>query len=213
MKWKMAGLLTAGAMMLTPSLAFACDTVMGFRFWHTGGQGVMVNPGLHLVPGEDGGETGLIFSVDLGVPVGEKAVVAPLLGYCKYGDFGEIVFGGGAAVNIFNNAAGTIGLNVQAGLTYDSYEGGNEQSIPIGLMGAYSASETASILFGAGMSGYRYSEDFGGESFSETDFDPYATGGAELMTGSMSLFATIVLFFYDGGTDTAFNVGAGIPLG
>lgn len=211
MSWKTVGILTAASMMLSPALATACDTVLGFRPWHV--MSKSVNVGLEVVPGSNGGDTGLVFSGDFTIPVGEKAAVAPLLGYCKFGDFGEIVFGAGGALNVFNNADGTVSLNVQAALSYDAYEGGNEQSIPVGLAGSYTASEAASIIFGAGLAAYRFSSDVSGSSFSNTSWDPFATGGAEFETESATFFAQLALRFYEGGTDTVINVGAGIPVG
>ena len=211
MKWKMVALVTAGSMMIAPTLASACDTVLGFRPWHLNAKSA--NAGLEIVPGSDGGDTGFVFTGDFTIPVGEKAAVAPLLGYCKFGDFGEIVLGAGGAVNVFNNADGTVALNVQMAVSHDSYEGGSEQSIPIGVAGSYAASETASIIFGGGLAAYRFTFDTGTMNVSNTSWDPFATAGAEFETESARFFAQLALRLYDSGTDTVINLGAGIPVG
>jgi hypothetical protein len=221
MKWKAMTLLTVTAWLAGPAALSACETSLNHRFWNTMRGSLAIGAGVQIQPGSDGEETFMIFTGDLGIPVGERALIAPAVGLCRAGgdaDFSEILFGAAGAVNIFNNQAGSLSLNLQAAVTRVSYESGSELNFPIALAGAARAGNALDVIFGGGMIGVRDSFEFGDVSDSETDFDPYGFGGVSLGAGQLTLQGSVTArmgedFEGESEIDLAFNIAVAIPVG
>jgi hypothetical protein len=168
-----------------------------------------------------------IIAADAAIRASDKIVARVGGGNCSYGGESSIVFGGGVGVNVWNDAAGKVAVNVQAGLEMDSYEGGNERNIPIGLAVRYRLSGGSSAraagpgllqggssadvsLYGSGAM-HIYNDSYEGESYSSND--PAVSGGVIVATGNFQVTAGVTMFMYDGGSEMGFNVGGGMAVG
>jgi opacity protein-like surface antigen len=150
----------------------------------------------------------------VGIPLGARAVVHPVIGYCRGDDdFGEIVFGGGGAFNAWNSVDGRVHLNVQAHAARNSFEGGSEMSIPIMASVLYNVNEGTSIFGSAGVAHYRISYDEGFVDFSGSSTDPAAAGGVQFSAGNLHISAGLQFVSGDGDSSIGAFGGIRIPIG
>jgi hypothetical protein len=152
-----------------------------------------------------------IISADVALKVGDKVVVRPGVGTCSYTGPGdsdsEILFGLGAAANLWNDESGKVAVNAQAGFEMVSFDGGNERNIPIGAAVQYRASDMVSLFGGAAVNFYNISYDERDVDGSSSDVTIF--GGASYTTGNFTF--TGGLTSWDG--EVAINLGAGMALG
>src|SRR5688572_31128530 len=194
--------LLAGALCLayaTP--AFACNfyfasTFMGIPARPSFGGGVEANLGDPAT---------FAISGDVAMRLGNNMVVRPGIGICTGDDDTDPFFGAGVAYKL--TQSGTMGLNLQSGISYMPLDGANVMTIPIGLAASFAGSGSMGFYAGASLVWSQVDiED--GESFS--DSDPVLFGGLQSRSGSMawSLGAQILM-----GDDTEFGIVAGVGFG
>ena len=193
--------LLAGAMCLayaTP--AFACNFYFNSTFMRiparpSFGVGVEANladPASFAVSG------------DVAMRLGNNMVVQPAIAACILDGDTDPFFGAGVAYKL--TQSGTMGLNLQSGISYMPLDGANIMTIPIGLAASFAGSGTMGFYAGASLLWAQVDiED--GESFS--DSDPMLFGGLQSSSGSMawSLGAQLLM-----GDDTEFGIVAGVSF-
>jgi hypothetical protein len=205
-KW-VGGVLVAVAAMW-PSAASACD-LFGAYGAHPAVPGTMSIVGsIHVEPGDDGEDTLMVPSVGLGIPLGARFTVAPVLGYCTGGDDSELVLGGFGAVNFISNDQWALG--VQSHLARVSDDFGSYMSIPVVAAATFDVTETARLYADFGLRFARESPD---EGESNTESDPVAAGGITFPLGSLSVTGGIVLVNGDEDTDFSFGGRLAYALG
>jgi long-subunit fatty acid transport protein len=195
--------LLAGALCLayaTP--AFACNFYFNSTFMRiparpSFGAGVEANladPATFAISG------------DVAMRLGNNMVVQPAIGVCVGDDDTDPFFGAGVAYKL--TQSGTMGLNLQSGISYMPQDGANFMSIPIGLAASFAGS--GSMGFYAGASLVWTQVDFESDLIEDfSDSDPVLFGGLQNRSGSMgwSLGAQLLL-----GDDTEFGIVAGISM-
>lgn len=197
------GYLMAAALVLgLPSQAHACYLYLHSVFLPipaspTFGAGVQVNP-------DD--EIGYVGSVDAAFKLGSKAVLRPTVGMCKSGDFSELIFGAAAALRVWADASGNTTVNVQTGLSYMSYDGGSNMTIPVGMAASFKRSNTMSFYAGGSLYLNKYDYETIGGSVSDSDSDPVLFGGLSSNLGSMQVTAGAAVAFASE-TDIMLNLG------
>ena len=204
-------MVVVAAWFALPTIASACDMKIGFLFMGIPSSSWSVGGGLNVQPGSDGDDTYWAANVDAAVALGERAVVIPGIGYCtRTGDDaeGEIVFGGGLGFNLWNNADGTVMVNLQGAVTHVSEGDYSAQSIPVSAAAMFEAGESASVFAGGGLQFFR--DSFDGDS--ESDNDPFVYGGVAFGS-SVAIQVGGSLRFGEHANDFAFNIGASIPMG
>lgn len=210
MRWRTRSLIAAGLALSASSPALACSFGQNHRYISIPSKTAL---GFNIIY-TLGDYPVLLGSANADVKVGDKVVVAPVIGMCRYeeGDFSETVLAYGATVgvNLWNDAAGKLSLNAQAGLEMDSFDGGSERNIPIGAALRIKSSDKMSWYAGGALNMYSIDIDgFGSTSSS----DPSLYGGATFAMGNTMLSAGVVMFMNDEDTEFALNVGATLPLG
>jgi hypothetical protein len=172
-----------------------------------------VGVGITASPLNGDGGTYLVPSVDLGIPIGARAVIHPVIAYCTGDDdFSEIVFGGGGAFNAWNSTDGRVHLNVQAHAARTSFEGGSEMSIPIMASVLYNLNEGTNLFGSAGVAMYRYSYDGVGD-ISGSDTNPAAAGGVQFSAGNLHISAGLQIVSGEGDSSIGAFGGVRIPIG
>lgn len=140
---------------------------------------------------------------DVAMRLGERAVVRPFVGVCSYGDT-DPVFGGAFGLQVTQSAS--MMLNLQSGISYSSFDGGSEMSVPIGAAASFAGS--GPMGFYAGGSLVWTSIDVDGVG-SDSDTNPMLFGGVSSRSGSLgwTLGGQLLL-----GDDTEFGVVAGLSF-
>jgi len=147
--------------------------------------------------------TFLGISGDVAMKLGEKAVVQPAIGICSGDGNTDPFFGAGVAYNLTQNA--NMSLNIQSGISYLTFDGGNEMVIPVGAAASFGAS---AVKFYAGASMWFTSIDID-NSVSASDSDPVLFGGLQGRSGAMAwtLGGEVLM-----GDNTEFGIVAGVSL-
>lgn len=143
-------------------------------------------------------------SGDVAMRLGNNMVVQPAIGICTGNDETDPFFGAGFAYKL--TQSGTTAVNLQSGIAYQSFDGGNEMTVPIGLAASFPGMGTMGFYAGASL--WWRQVEFNDESSS--DSDPVLFGGLQSMSGSMawSLGAQLRL----GDDDTNFGIVAGFGM-
>ena len=198
--WFIAGaLLVAHA---TPALA--CNFYFNSTFMR-----VPARPAFGLgVSGELGDATFWGISGDVAMKLGEQAVVQPALGVCTGEGSTDPYFGGGFAFRLSNNA--NMAVNLQSGISYQSFDGGNQMTVPIGA--ALSFGRSSSMSWYAGGSLLWSSIDVDGVG-SSSDTSPLLFGGAQIASGAMAWTLGGQLLFGDNDTEFGIVLGANMNQG
>jgi len=212
MRWRALFPIAAAVGFAPLAAAHACDLYVQYTF-HQMQRGVGFGAGLQFQPGTP---SGVIVSGDLPIGLGNRAVVKPALGYCRIGADGpggqsssHAVFGSALGLRLWNNAAGTVAINGQTGVSYVSYgQSESDLTVPVFLAAEFKASERAAVFAGAGAQVSRFS--FDGDS--ESDADPLAFGGVTLTLQKVALVGSIGLKKGETDTDVAVNFGLRIPV-
>lgn len=143
-------------------------------------------------------------SGDVAMRLGNNMVVQPAIGICTGNDDTDPYFGAGVAYKL--TQSGTMALNLQSGISYSTFTGGNIMTIPIGLAASFAGSGPMGFYAGASLWWTQVEiDDF--ENDSETD--PVLFGGLQSTSGSMGWSLGGQLYM---GSDTEFAVVAGISF-
>lgn len=143
-------------------------------------------------------------SGDVAMRLGNNAVVQPAIGVCTGDDNTDPYFGGGFAYKLTSNS--TMTLNLQSGISYLSFDGGSEMTIPVGLAASFAGSGTMGFYAGASLWWTQVDID---NFDSVSDSDPVLFGGIQSRSGSMAWSLGGLLYM---GDDTEFGVVAGISM-
>lgn len=194
--------LLAGALSLAVATpAFACNFYFASSFMRipakpTFGVGVeaaLADPSSFGVSG------------DVAMRLGNNMVVQPAIGMCIGDDDTDPYFGGGIAYKL--TQSGTMALNLQSGISYSTFTGGNIMTIPIGVAASFAGSGTMGFYAGASLWWTQVEiDDFDNAS----DSDPVLFGGIQTRSGSMPWTLGGVLYM---GDDTEFGIVAGLNFG
>jgi len=193
--------LLAGALCLayaTP--AFACNFYFASTFMRMPAKpsfGVGVNAEM-----SDPSFIGI--SGDVAMRLGNNAVVQPAIGICTGDDETNPFFGAGFAYKLTSNSSMT--LNFQSGISYLTFDGGNEMTIPLGLAASFTGSGSMGFYAGASLWWTSFCIDGYG---SDSDSDPVLFGGIQSKSGSMAWSLGAELFM---GDDTEFGIVAGVSM-
>ena len=143
-------------------------------------------------------------SGDVAMRLGNNAVVQPAVGICSGDGATDPFFGGGFGYKL--TQSGSMTLNLQTGISYLSYDGGDETTIPVGLAAMFTGASSMSFYAGASM--WFYQDSYG--DISDSNSDPVLFGGIQSHSGSLawSLGAQIRI----GDSDTDLGVVAGINM-
>lgn len=143
-------------------------------------------------------------SGDVAMKLGEQAVVQPAIGVCTGDGETDPFFGAGVAYRISNGA--NMAVNLQSGISYESFDGGNAMTIPIGAALSFKSSESMSWYAGGSL--WWTSVDVDGFG-SASDSDPVLFGGLNLASGPLSwTFGGQLLM----GADTEFGIVLGANM-
>ena len=191
----------AGALLLaiaTP--AHACNFYFASTFMK-----VPARPSFGVgVNGELGDATFWGISGDVAMKLGEQAVVQPGIGICTGEGSSDPFFGAGFAYRLSNNT--NMAVNLQSGISYSSFDGGNAMTVPIGA--AIQLKGAGSMSWYAGGSLWWTSIDVDGVG-SSSDTSPVLFGGAQIASGAMAwtLGGQLLL-----GDDTEFGIVLGANM-
>jgi hypothetical protein len=143
-------------------------------------------------------------SGDVAMRLGNNMVVQPAIGICTGNDNTDPYFGGGIAYKL--TQSGTMALNLQSGIAYQTSDGANVMTIPIGAAASFGGSGSMGFYAGASL-WWRQVDPDGGESVS--DSDPVLFGGLQGYSGSFgwSLGGQLLM-----GDDTDFGIVAGVHM-
>jgi len=208
MRRKMLGMVAVGVWALWPATASACDLYLAYTYLGVPTGSLAVGGGLVASPMSGDTDTFLMPSVDLGIRLGDRAVVRPALGLCNGPDDNEIILGAGGSFNIWRDASSGSALNVQAHLARTSTDGFTTMSIPIVGSGIYPLTDSASIFGTLGVQMLRWSY----ESLSNSDTNLVAATGVRFSTGSTDISAGINIVNTDDDTDLGLIAGVSIPF-
>lgn len=205
-------LLTGAACILGPASASACDLYFNSVFLRQPVGRLAIGAGAQIQTGDP---TTTIFSGDLSIKLGQKAVVRPGVGLCRQGggpgfqSSSALTIGSGLGVRLWNSPNGGVAINGQAGFAYVSSDGATDLTFPIGAAADFKASDQVSVFAGAALKFSRFSYTGG----SQTDSDPVLYGGVTINLKRADLTAGITLQNGDTDTATAINVGLRVPVG
>jgi len=185
MQRKFVALAVMGLWVGLPAAASACDFSFAYHYLGIPTTSMAVGAGVTASPLNGDGDTYVTPAVGVGFRLGERAGVAPIVGYCTGGDEGEVVFGGGGILNVWNSADGMLHLNVQAHAAYGSFDGGSEMTIPVVASILYNLNESTGLFGTAGINHYRisYDGDFG--DFDDTN--PVVAAGISFLLESFNI--------------------------
>lgn len=116
--------------------------------------------------------------------LGDKAVVQPGIGICTGEGSSDPYFGAGFAYRLSSNANMTV--NLQTGISYLTFDGGNETTIPIGAAFMFKGSSSMSWYAGGSLWWMNSSYSVDGFDGSASDTNPVIYGGAQIMSGSLA---------------------------
>jgi hypothetical protein len=209
MRWKSRSLIAAGLTAAWTAPAFACGFPLNSTFLRIPStttlgialQNWFTDYSLMTLAG------------DVAVKAGSRAVIRPAVGICREEAGSEtesnVLFGAGLGFNVWNDEAGKMSVNLQAGLEMVSYDGASYRNIPIGAAVQMRSSDNMSLFGGASINMSNYSVDGGGD-FSNSD--PSLFGGVVFKAGALDITAGATIWMGDE-TDFALNVGASMALG
>jgi hypothetical protein len=143
-------------------------------------------------------------SGDVAMRLGNNMVVQPGIGICTGNDDTNPFFGAGVAYKL--TQSGTMALNLQSGISYQTSDAANQMIIPIGAAASFAGSGTMGFYAGASL-WWRQIDPDGGESSS--DSDPVLFGGIQGFSGSLGWSLGGQLYM---GDDTEFGLVAGIHM-
>lgn len=148
-------------------------------------------------------------SGDVAMKLGEKMVVRPAIGLCSNEDaFGERqndpYFGAGVALNLSQSQS--MSFNLQSGISYLSFDGGNLLTVPIGAAASFRGSGPVAFYAGASLWWQQVEIDGGG---SDSESDPVLFGGLTGNAGTMSWTLGGQLYM---GDETDFGIVAGLSM-
>jgi len=208
MRRKMLGIVAVGVWALWPAAASACDLYLAYTYLGVPTGSLSFGGGLVASPMSGDSDTYLMPSVDMGIRLGDRAVVRPAVGLCNGPDDNEIMLGAGGAFNIWRDASSGTALNVQAHLARTSSDGFTTMSIPIVGSGIYPLTESASIFGTLGVQMLRWSYS----SFSESDTNLVAATGVRFSTGSTDISAGINIVNGESDTDLGLIAAVSVPF-
>ena len=194
--------LLAGALCLAVAMpAYACNFYFTPTFMK-----IPAKPSFGVgVNGQLGDATFWGISGDVAMKLGEKAVVQPGIGICTGEGETNPYFGAGVAYRLSNNA--NMAVNLQSGISYETFDGGNAMTIPIGAALSFKGSDTMSWYAGGSL--YWMSVDIDGFG-SSSDTNPVFFGGLSLASGPLAwTFGGQVLV---GDNDTQFGIVLGANM-
>ena len=146
-------------------------------------------------------------SADVAMRLGNNMVVQPAIGVCTGDDNTDPFFGAGVAYKL--TQSGTMALNLQSGISYLTYDGGSEMTIPIGLAASFAGSGTMGFYAGASLWWTQF--DYDSELIDDdSDSDPVLYGGLQSRSGSMAWSLGAQVRMRD--NDTDFGIVAGISM-
>jgi len=195
-KWFIAGVL----LVAHAAPAYACNFYFASTFMK-----VPARPSFGVgVNGQLGDATFWGISGDVAMKLGEKAVVQPAIGICTGEGSSDPFFGAGFAYRLSNNT--NMAVNLQSGISYSSFDGGNSMTVPIGA--AIQLKGAGSMSWYAGGSLWWTSFDVDGVG-SSSDTSPVLFGGAQIASGPMAwtLGGQLLL-----GDDTEFGIVLGANM-
>ena len=143
-------------------------------------------------------------SGDVAMRLGNNMVVQPAIGICSGNDETDPYFGGGIAYKL--TQSGTMTLNLQSGIAYSTFTGGNVMQIPIGAAASFAGSGSMGFYAGASLWWTQFEVDDVGNS---SDSDPVLFGGIQSRAGSLGWSLGGILYM---GDDTEFGIAAGINM-
>ena len=193
--------LLAGALCLayaTP--AFACNFYFASTFMRiparpsfgVGVEAALSDPSFFGVSG------------DVAMRLGNNMVVQPAIGICSGNDETDPYFGGGVAYKL--TQSGTMALNLQSGISYSTFTGGNQMTIPIGVAASFAGSGTMGFYAGASLWWTQIEVD---DVDNVSDSDPVLFGGLQSRSGSLAWSLGGVLYM---GDDTEFGIVGGVSF-
>jgi len=194
--------LLAGALSLVVATpAFACNFYFASTFmkiparpsFGVGVEAALSDPSFFGISG------------DLAMRLGNNMVVQPAIGICSGNDETDPYFGGGVAYKL--TQSGTMALNLQSGISYLSFDGGSEMTIPIGLAASFAGSGTMGFYAGASLWWTQFEVD--AIDLSESESDPVLFGGLQSKSGSLAWSLGGVLYM---GDDTEFGIVGGVSF-
>jgi hypothetical protein len=173
--------LLAGALCLAVATpAYACNFYFASTFMK-----VPAKPSFGVgVNGELGDATFWGISGDVAMKLGEKAVVQPSIGVCTGEGETDPYFGGGFAYRLSSNA--NMSVNLQTGIAYETFDGGNATTIPIGAALSFKGSDKMSWYAGGSLWWMNVSYDVAGIDGSASDTNPVLFGGLQIASGAMA---------------------------
>ena len=196
----------AGALCLAVATpAYACNFYFASSFMR-----LPAKPSFGVgVSGELGDATFWGISGDVAMKLGEKAVVQPGIGICTGEGETNPYFGTGVAYQISNNA--NMAVNLQSGISYETFDGGNMMIIPIGAAVSFKSGSNMSWYAGGSLwlMTASFDVDVPGVDNSVSDNTPVVFGGVALTSGPMAwtLGTQIAL-----GDDTEFGIVLGANM-
>jgi hypothetical protein len=202
---------------LVPVLALVASvawpaTAAAYSFMGRQRSAFTVGAGLNLQPGRNGGDTYVTPSADLGIRLGQRAVLRPAIGFCTGGDETNLTIGGAGSVNVWSNPAGRIAVDLQTHVARASGDGWSETAIPIVAAGSLNAGNAAAFFAGAGLVVGRSSYSMPGFSRSDTDTNPVGFAGVRLAAGNIDVSGALQLISTDHDTNTGIVIGGRVPI-
>lgn len=194
--------LMAGALCLAVATpAYACNFYFASTYMR-----IPAKPSFGVgVNGELGDATFWGISGDVAMKLGEKAVVQPGIGICTGEGSTDPYFGAGFAYRLSSNDK--MSVNLQTGISYLTYDGGNEMTIPLGAAFAFKGSGNMSWYAGGSLWWSSFSYDVG--DVSDSDTSPVLFGGAQIASGAMAWTIGGQLLM---GDDTEFGIVVGANM-
>ena len=193
--------LLAGALCLAVATpAYACNFYFASTFMK-----VPAKPSFGVgVNGELSDPAFWGISADVAMRLGNQAVVQPAVGICTGDGETDPFFGAGVAYRLTSNA--NMAVNLQSGIAYLTYDGGNEMTIPVGAALSFKATETMSWFAGGSVWFQTVDDDVFG---SVSDNTTVLFGGLQIASGPMawSLGGEVAL-----GDDTEFGIVVGANM-
>jgi hypothetical protein len=198
--------LLAGALCLAVATpAYACNFYFASSFMR-----IPAKPSFGVgVNGELGDATFWGISGDVAMKLGEQAVVQPAIGICTGEGSTDPFFGGGFAYRLTSNESMTV--NLQSGISYLTFEGGNEMTIPIGAAFMFKGSSNMSWYAGASLwwMSASFDVDIPGVDNSVSDTNPVVFGGVQVASGALAWTLGGQLLM---GDDTEFGIVLGANM-
>lgn len=198
--------LIAGALCLAVATpAYACNFYFASTYMR-----IPAKPSFGVgVNGELGDATFWGISGDVAMKLGEKAVVQPGIGICTGEGSSDPYFGAGFAYRLSSNA--NMSVNLQTGISYLTFDGGNEMTIPLGAALSFKGSGNMSWYAGGSLwwMNASYDYDIPGVDNSSSDTNPVLFGGVNVASGSMAWTIGGQLLM---GNDTEFGIVVGANM-